>query len=144
MPLFRGVGERIAERLRALGYWRLDGKPNVRKFCEDKRYDKTTVYYWLADRSTPTKELERLARDLKTTPAFLIFGHEEAETTPSGRRRKPRRPVPIAGGSGQAEPRPVVAEPDQVRLIGSYARRRHVRVTAAAAGFRRRLAARAA
>lgn len=74
MPLFRGVGPRIAKRLIELKYVRTDGKPDVRRFCLERGYDKTLVYYWLADRSTPMKELQRLAKDLKVEPHVLLFG----------------------------------------------------------------------
>lgn len=76
MPLFEGVGPRIAKRLIELKYVRADGKPDVRRFCLEHGYDKTMFYYWLRDRSTPMKEQARLARDLKATPRWLIFGDE--------------------------------------------------------------------
>ncbi len=74
MPLFLGVGARIAERLIALGYVRLDGKPDVRRFAMEKRYDKTLMYFWLRDRNTPMKDRERLARDLGVNSQWLLFG----------------------------------------------------------------------
>lgn len=95
MPLFAGVGPRIAERLIALGYVRLDGKPDVRRFCLEKRYDKTLVYYWLADRSTPMKDRERLARDLGVNSQWLLFG--DAKKARAGIRKAGRGPPGALG-----------------------------------------------
>jgi hypothetical protein len=92
MPLFDGVGPRIAKRLIALGYVRADGKPDVRRFCLERGYDKTLFYYWLRDRSTPMKERARLAKDLGVTSRWLIFGDEDEGQ------------AAIAGGSDQLAP----------------------------------------
>jgi len=168
MQKWPGIGERIRERLRAIGYWKAD-KPDVLRFCIERGYIPTYVYKWLTD-TTPSREnLYKLGRDLGVTAAWLLLG-DEAAPRESPRGRKQRRPVPIAGGSAQAQPRPAGSEPDQAtayrklaaarvsaqaepRPAGSepdqdpsyrkLAARAHVRV-AAAAGFRRRLAARAA
>lgn len=78
----------------ALGFVRPDGQPDVRRFCLENRYDKTIFYEWIADRSTPTKDLARLCVDLGINEAWLIFGR--SPEPPS--RRGGRRPV-IAGGS---------------------------------------------
>ena len=94
MPLFPGVGRRVAERLLALGYKRVDGKPDVRRFVRERGWDKTSLYFWLSDRNTPTKELGRLARDLGVTPAWLLFGEG-----------KPKKPPAMAGGSDQESPK---------------------------------------
>jgi hypothetical protein len=77
MPLFEGVGPRIAKRLIELRYVRTDGKPDVRRFCLEHGYDKTLFYYWLKDRSTPMKEQGRLAKDLRVTRRYLLLGDEE-------------------------------------------------------------------
>jgi hypothetical protein len=57
-----------------MGYRRPNGEPDLRRFCLEHRYDKTLFYYWIKDQRTPTKELDRLAEDLKTSPAWLLFG----------------------------------------------------------------------
>lgn len=93
MPRYPGVGPRIRERLLALGFVRKDGAPDVTRFCLDYRYDKTIFYEWIGDRSTPTKDLDRLADDLKVARSWLLLGDG-----PPPRRGK--KPVPIAGGSG--------------------------------------------
>jgi hypothetical protein len=101
MPEFRGVGPRIRERLLALGYVRADGEPDVRHFCLDHRYERTLFYDWLMDRRTPTKERERLCRDLGVDPAWLLFGVTvstapamDAMSTPSSTWCWPRRIAP--------------------------------------------------
>lgn len=68
-----GPGSRIAERLETLGYWR-NGKPDVRRFCHDKGYLPQYIYGWLKGRVPSRRNLEKLARDLQTTSAWLLFG----------------------------------------------------------------------
>lgn len=90
MPLFRGVGPRIAARMIALGYVRANGTPNVPRWCLEKRYDKTVVYYWINDQRTPMKDrLRRLAKDLGVAPEWLLVGAEPA----SKKRGRPRKAV---------------------------------------------------
>jgi hypothetical protein len=74
MPRVPGVGGRISERLRALGWVRVDGRPDVVGFSLRHRYDPRSVYEWLADRRTPTKFLDQLARDLGVTTRWLLSG----------------------------------------------------------------------
>lgn len=104
MPLFQGVGPRIAARLIELEYVRADGKPDVRRFCREHGYDKTLFYYWLRDRSTPMKERTRLARDLKTTSRWLLLGDEEEGRAIRGASDVPS--PPIQGASDAHEPAP--------------------------------------
>jgi hypothetical protein len=89
MSLFGpAVAARIRERMLLIEkgkYRRADGKPDVRRFCFDHRYAPTLVYYWLGNRSTPVKDLARLAVDLKTTPEFLLFGADGSS------RKRPRQ-----------------------------------------------------
>lgn len=131
MPRYRGVGPRIRQRLLDLGYVQPTGEPDVRRFCLDCRYDKSIFYEWAGDRSTPSKDLARLAKDLQTTEAFLIFGVDVplAATTPRARRadrtlpvarpprRTPRRVAPIRGGSAQTPPPPGPDDDNGVLLI---------------------------
>ena len=109
MPRYKGVGPRIKARLLDLGYRQRNGEPDVARFCLDHRYDRAIFHEWSSDRSTPTKALERLAKDLQTTEAYLIFGIDALPATTTGsarraattlavgrpreRRRFPRRPV---------------------------------------------------
>lgn len=108
MPRLQGVGPRIAARLKAMGYVRADGRPDVPRFAWDFHYDKTVLYEWLADRRTPTKDLDRLCADLQVSRGYLLFGEGEAEPY--------TKLTPIRGGSAAAQPRPVVPScaPDNV------------------------------
>jgi len=143
MQKWPGIGGRIRERLRAIGYWKAD-KPDVMRFCIERGYIPTYVYKWLTD-TTPSREnLYQLGDDLGVTAAWLLLGEDASAGSRRPRGRKPRRPVPIAGGSAQAEPRPAGSEAAEGTDYVKWTARRHVRVTAAAAGFRRRLTARAA
>jgi hypothetical protein len=74
MPIFKGVGERMKQRLRDLGYERPNGELRVADFCMDHRFVGTMFYDFLADRRTPVKDLERIAEALETSPAWLCFG----------------------------------------------------------------------
>lgn len=98
---FQGVGQRIAARLIALGYQRKrDGKPDVGRFCKEYGYTSPIFYEWLNDRSTPTKDLDRLVRDLGTTKVWLLFGESAGQASarevaheerPRGRLQRRRR-----------------------------------------------------
>jgi hypothetical protein len=136
MPRFTGVGPRIKARLLDLGYRQAtNGAPDVARFCLDHRYDRAIFHEWSSDRSTPTKALARLAQDLQTTESYLIFGIEApapvAATAASGSARRadrtlpagktpkprPRRVLPIRGGSAHTPPPP--ADPEAL-LNTSY------------------------
>jgi hypothetical protein len=93
-----GVGKRIADRLRAGGYVQASGKPDVGRFALLYGWDKTVLYEWIADRRTPTRELDRLSQDLGVTRSWLLFGEGPAPRGPLGRPRY----APIAGGSDLA------------------------------------------
>lgn len=86
MPIFLGVGQRIKERLVAIGYTRPNGDLRVQDFAADHRFPSPFVWDWMADRRTPLKDLERLATALQTTPAWLCFGVSQviAPAGPSG------------------------------------------------------------
>lgn len=95
MPVFRGVGERIKQRLRDLGYIRPNGDLRVADFAMDHRFPGSFVYDWIADRRTPIRDLDRLATALQTTPAWLLFGAEVvAPAVVMLPKRRPRAPRP--------------------------------------------------
>jgi hypothetical protein len=85
MPRVPGVGGRIGERLRALGYVRADGRLDVVRFSLAHRYDLRAVYEWVADRRTPVKFLDRLAQDLGVTPQWLLSGEGAPPSPRRGR-----------------------------------------------------------
>src|SRR5438093_10846146 len=64
MSRFPGVGQRVRQRLRALGYWK-DGRPDVGRFCSERDYRPQYLYAWLGDRIPTYDNLARLARDLE-------------------------------------------------------------------------------
>lgn len=80
MAMFRGVGERMKERLRVLGYVKPNGELRVADFCMDFRYHPTVLYNYLADRRTPYKDLKRLAEHLQTSMGWLLLGEEIPDT----------------------------------------------------------------
>src|SRR5574341_373726 len=86
MSGFPGIGQRIKERLRALGYWK-DGRPAIGRFCDERGYRPQYLYAWLADRIPTYENLLRLARDLGAPPEWILFGtgpraRQEATTEP--------------------------------------------------------------
>src|SRR5437667_12560287 len=96
MSRFPGVGQRVRQRLRALGYWK-DGRPDVGRFCGERDYRPQYLYAWLGHRIPTYDNLARLARDLEVPPAWVMFG-----TGPPARRVSldaadaPRGPRPAA------------------------------------------------
>ena len=142
MITYTGVGERIRERMLAMGFVRADGQPDVQRFCWDFRYDRTLVYAWLADKATPFKDLVRLAQNLGVSVEWLLTGNErEALARGKTERRQGRRPtvgslllalsVVGAGGFGspsggvlvQAGIVNVVQVPERMFLIRRWLRR---------------------
>ena len=89
MRAYQDVGKRIRERLLELGYARVDGQPDVQRFCWDFRYDRTLVYAWLAEKATPFKDLIRLTRDLECSAEWLLTGEERHQGKAA--RRQGRR-----------------------------------------------------
>src|SRR2546425_963890 len=73
MSRFPGVGQRVRQRLRALGYWK-DGRPDVGRFCSERNYRPQYLYAWLGDRIPTYDNLARLARDLEVPPEWVMFG----------------------------------------------------------------------
>jgi transcriptional regulator with XRE-family HTH domain len=97
MKKWPGIGDRILEGLRRLGYASERGKlgVDVMRFSAEHGYTITYLYRWLGGTATPDRDnLFRLARDLKVEPAWLLFGDEKPP------KIKRRFPHPIAGGSG--------------------------------------------
>ena len=136
MPLFRGVGKTITEQLLALGYRQPNGRPDVRRFCREKDYDKTLFYFWINDKNTPTKERSRLAADLGMSESELLFGvapkASPAKGRPSRKLRSLLLGLSVAGGllwpsgsvpahDGTLQIREMI---DEIRLLG---RRRRFR-----------------
>src|SRR3972149_1584746 len=68
-----GLGARLAERPPGCGYGG-NGKPDVRRFCHDRGYLPQYVYGWLKGRVPRMRNLDKLARDLRTSRAWLLFG----------------------------------------------------------------------
>lgn len=119
-----GFGDRVRQRLLALGYVRPDGQAHISRFTTEKGYVITLFYKYL-DNTTPDREnLLRLARDLQVSPAWLLFGDDlgspaiaAAPAPAPARPGKRRRMTPIAGGSDA----PVTPfSPDIIRELGRF------------------------
>jgi len=70
-----GIADRIRLRLRVCGYWK-NGRPDVARFCKEKRYRHQYVYAWLRGRIPVGQNLKRLGRDLEVSMAWILFGKE--------------------------------------------------------------------
>lgn len=86
---FPGVGDRIRQRLRELGYWKGD-RPDVARFCIERGYITQVVYSWLKNTVPSYDNLMKLSSDLAVSPGWLLLG-EEAHKQPKRRRRPPSR-----------------------------------------------------
>jgi hypothetical protein len=96
---FPGVGERIKERLIALGYER-NGHPDIMRFCDERRYRSTYFYRWANYGMTPEKEtLDRLAADLGVKPWWLLYG-PIVDQQPDSAGTKLGRTKPKSAGRG--------------------------------------------
>jgi hypothetical protein len=86
------VGQRIRECLRDLGYWNNDrDRPDVIRFCLDRRYLPQQVYKWIEDETFPDREnLERLGHEFGVNPAWLAWGDTYAPKTLPQPMKSPR------------------------------------------------------
>ena len=107
-----GIGKRISRRLVEIGFAKA-GRPDVARFCAERRYRPQYVYAWLAGRTPTYENLERLAADLNVSRSWLAVG-EESEVAiareaglESGRgRRLGVSPAGRERRSGSDTPRP--------------------------------------
>ncbi len=91
MSRFPGIGQRVKERLKALGYWK-DSRPEVGRFCDDRGYRPQYLYAWFRDRVPSYENLVRLARDLGAPPEWILFG--------TGLATRQQAPVEPRAGAG--------------------------------------------
>src|SRR3990170_1810454 len=91
MSDFAGLGERIRTRLELLGYWKNE-RPDVLRFCEERRYRPQYVYAWLKDRVPTRANLSRLAHDLGVPMAWIMFGQDAGQVA-----AEPRHALETAG-----------------------------------------------
>ncbi len=123
------LGERLRARLKLSGYWK-KGRPDLVRFCREKGYRHQYLYAWMKGRVPGQQNLARLAKDLGTSMAWLLFGKEEiAEADVAVRLRvmpeagagRPERDV-TSELLRQALPAPSQATSDtpprQARIIG--------------------------
>ncbi len=88
MNRFPGIGRRISQRLKATGYWKGD-RPDIARFCTEKRYRSQYIYAWLGDRVPGRDNLVLLAFDLGVPPEGIVFGSgagERAQAPETGER----------------------------------------------------------
>lgn len=123
-----GIGQRIGQRLRVLGYWK-NGRPDVGRFARERGYLSQSLYLWLKDAAAPSLDnLRRLAGDLAVSAEWLTFGSMEApaalagagETRLSGRHEGLSHPAgeqPVAAAGTAREPSDI----GQVLLHPRYA-----------------------
>lgn len=91
---FPGVGERIKERLAALGYGTVED-PDIGRFIREHHYDGRYFYPWVNGRTPTGDYLLRLAADLECSRAWLLLGEGA----------RPRKMASIAGGSDPWDPK---------------------------------------
>jgi PAS domain S-box-containing protein len=73
MSRLPGIGDRIAERLVAIGFAK-GKRPDVARFCAERGYRPQYVYAWLRGRTPTFENLERLATDLAVSRSWLAVG----------------------------------------------------------------------
>lgn len=101
-----GIGDRIALRMRDLGYWDSEqDRPDVRRFCNDhaaNNYSVVQFYVWFADGVPDRQNLEYLAHDLKCDLAWLLLGRQAlgVKAPPASPPLSPEARVWVAGGPG--------------------------------------------
>jgi len=83
MPKITGSGERVAARMRALGYWK-NNQPEVGRFSEENGFLPSYVYRWLAGETPRGERLFRLAEALGIDAKALVT----ARSNGHGRRTK--------------------------------------------------------
>lgn len=120
MAQWAGLGERIRERLLALGYEK-HGRADILRFCLEHRLVAANVYRWVNANVMPERDnVLHLAELLKVSPAWLLFGDEAEVAQKTGDR--PKRRVPISGGSDHPAPLPGGDHDNALSLIGRWLR----------------------
>jgi PAS domain S-box-containing protein len=109
---FPGLGNRLSEQLRSLGYWK-DDRPDVGRFCREKDYRPQYVYAWLKDRMPAYDNVNRLCVDRGVPVVWFVTG---AET--DGRAAVSTRPA-HARAHLHREVRPDAATPAARLGLGS-------------------------
>jgi hypothetical protein len=104
MGKYEGVGERIRERLLALGYVKPNGDTDVQEFCWRHRFGTTHLYAWVGDKMTPFKDLTRLCDALNCSEKWLLTGEEREIKKAAPARSRPRikslwLALPLAAGA---------------------------------------------
>ena len=89
MNRFPGLGSRLSDRLRVLGFWK-DERPDVGRFCREKGYRPQYVYAWLKDRVPGYDNLRRLATDLDVPVVWFVAGETASDGRPIRVARHPR------------------------------------------------------
>ena len=112
MAKAKDFGERVRDRLRALGYVK-NGRLDVNGFSVEKGYIPSYVYRWAKGEVPRGPALLRFARDLKASPEELL-----GPPPPPPRRM----PHPIAGAS-DGPLTPLLAKCAEIRGIMSTMRR---------------------
>ena len=76
--IYPGLGGRLLERLKAVGYWNEDrNRPDLLRFAMQKGYVSQYLYAWTKDDRMPTYEyIVKLAKDLEVPAAWLLFGDD--------------------------------------------------------------------
>ena len=100
MAKWPGVGERIRQRLIAVGYEK-NGRPDILRFCMEKKFFPTYAYKWANASVLPEREnLLRLAECLGVSPSWLLFGEPPQVATPPLKRKAPTK---SSGRRGRGE-----------------------------------------
>jgi len=107
MAKAKDFGERVRERLKALGYVK-NGHLDVNGFSVEKGYIPSYVYRWSKGEVPRGQALIRLARDLGCSPESLL-----GPPPPPPKRT----PHPITGGSDPGDPRQLAKWPDLIPLM---------------------------
>lgn len=113
MAKAKDFGERVRERLKALGYVK-NGRLDVNGFSVEKGYIPSYVYRWSKGEVPRGQALIRLARDLKASPEDLL-----GPPPPPPKRL----PHPIAGGSSEGGTSPLPNLLKDIPLIGRWLQR---------------------
>ena len=108
MKKWPNIGDRMRQRLLHLGFVR-DGKADVMRFALERGYHHVYLYRWIGGATPDYDNIIRLARDLETSPSWLMFG-EAGTSVPVAPPTAERHPLTAAPSrrSGRG-PRPRLA-----------------------------------
>jgi hypothetical protein len=111
MKKWPNIGDRITERLLALGFRRVNGKPDVMGFSFRNGWNHVYLFRWIGGSTPDYDNIIKLSAQLEVSPSWLMFGEQGTQVPSLAGESKPParkagRSVGVPIGSAAVSPAP--------------------------------------